>query len=166
MAEKDWFQRGVWMADKLSPEKRSWNMSRVRNRDTGPEKRVRQALFSAGFRFRLHSETIPGCPDIVLPRFRVAVFVHGCFWHGHECPRGRRPASNVAFWAKKIDRNIARDREVLATVRKAGWKPKVIWQCDLERATDRLIRSLYRAARRVPAGRIAVSRYPAKELSL
>lgn len=138
-------------------------MSRVRNRDTAPEKIVRKALFAAGFRYRLHSKHLPGCPDIVLPRYRVAVFVHGCFWHGHHCPRGRRPASNTAFWSEKIDRNIARDQATLAAIKQAGWKAKVIWQCDLERGTLRVIRDLHRLAPPAPVPLIAVRRYPAKK---
>lgn len=151
------------MADKVSPEQRSLNMSRVRNRDTAPEKFVRKALFAAGFRYRLHSKHLPGRPDIVLRRYRVAILVHGCFWHGHTCPRGRRPNSNTAFWSEKIDRNTARDRAIVAAIKNEGWKVKVVWQCDLERGTERLIRSLQRLARRAPTPPMAVSKYSAKK---
>src|SRR5690349_6557163 len=96
-------------------------MSRVRGRDTAPELRVRCALHAAGFRFRLHRRDLPGRPDIVLPAFRTAVFVHGCFWHAHDCPRGRRPASNSAFWAAKLEKNVARDRDAAAALVWLGW---------------------------------------------
>ena len=150
------------MADRLSPEQRSRNMSRVRNRDTAPEKIVRKALFAAGFRYRLHLKNLPGCPDIVLRRYRVAIFVHGCFWHGHTCRRGRRPTSNAMFWSEKIDRNIARDQVTIAAIKSEGWKAQIIWQCDLEHGTGRLIRLLQRLARWAPPPLKAVSRYSAK----
>ena len=135
------------MAEKLSPEQRSQIMSRVRTRGTTLELAVRKVLFAAGFRYRLHPKSLPGRPDIVLPRYRVAVFVNGCFWHGHSCRRGARPQSHVDFWSRKIDRNRARDKAALAAMKAAGWTPKVIWQCRLDTGTAQLIRLLHRRAR-------------------
>jgi len=91
------------MTDRVSPEQRSRMMAAVRGSDTLPELYVRKRLFAAGFRFRIHASKLSGKPDIVLPRLRTAVFIHGCFWHGHSCPRGKRPGSNVEFWNAKID---------------------------------------------------------------
>lgn len=129
-------------------------MAAVRGTDTAPELYVRRALFAAGFRFRLHVAGLPGRPDIVLPRYRLAVFVHGCFWHGHSCARGKRPASNTTFWNAKLDANIRRDKRDRAALKSAGWRSVVIWQCELERASSRLVRRL-RAERAadVPPGR-------------
>lgn len=118
--------------DRVPPAVRSRMMSRVRRRDTAPELRVRRALHAAGFRFRLHRRDLPGRPDIVLPAFRTAVFVHGCFWHGHDCPRGRRPASNSAFWAAKLDKNLERDRDSVAALNRSGWAVKIVWECQVD----------------------------------
>ena len=115
------------MTDRVSSEQRSRMMAAVRGTDTMPELYVRRQLFAAGFRFRLHAKALPGKPDIVLPRFRIAVFVHGCFWHGHSCARGRRPATNVQFWQAKIDGNIRRDRKNRADLKAAGWSVVVVW---------------------------------------
>jgi DNA mismatch endonuclease (patch repair protein) len=118
---------------------RSRMMAAVKSHDTGPERAVRSALFAAGYRYRLHRRDLSGSPDIVLSRFRTAIFVHGCFWHGHDCPRGRRPASNTAFWNAKLDGNIARDRRSQAALRDAGWHVEVIWQCSLAAACERVL---------------------------
>lgn len=95
-----------------------------------------------GFRYRLHDVKLPGKPDLAFPRFRVAVFVHGCFWHGHDCPRGRRPSSNVDFWNGKLDRNLARDREKQAALKASGWTVVVIWECRLQEDTRALTERL------------------------
>lgn len=129
-------------------------MARIGGRDTAPEISVRKALHAAGYRFRLHRKDLPGRPDVVLPRYRVAVFVHGCFWHGHSCPRGRRPASNAAFWQKKIDGNIARDRKAVAAIEAAGWQAKIVWQCTLEEDVAALIGLLQRRKTRRASGSI------------
>jgi DNA mismatch endonuclease, patch repair protein len=97
------------MSDHLSRTQRSANMAAVRSKDTQPELLVRRSLHAAGFRFRLHVRDLPGNPDVVLPRLRYALFVHGCFWHGHYCKRGNLPTTNVAFWSKKIETNLQRD---------------------------------------------------------
>jgi len=130
------------MADFVLARTRSRMMAAVRSKDTGPELTVRAALFSAGHRYRLHRRDLPGAPDIVLPRFRTVVFVHGCFWHGHDCARGRRPASNLDFWNKKLDQNAARDRRNQAALRAAGWHVVVIWECTLATSCRRLLRRL------------------------
>lgn len=119
-------------------------MSRVPNRNTSPELTVRSRLFQRGFRFRLHVKRLPGAPDVVLTRFRMAVFVHGCFWHGHACRRGQRPASNTEFWAAKLDRNITRDRESVRLLAEQGWRTHVIWTCQLETDLKQLIDDLER----------------------
>ncbi|MFW2830394.1 very short patch repair endonuclease [Sphingomonas sp. ID0503] len=128
--------------DRVAPETRSRNMSRVRNRDTGPEMVVRRALHARGFRYRLHRKELPGRPDVILPRYRVAVLVHGCFWHGHDCARGKRPASNREFWTAKLDRNLERDRRAEAGLRELGWNVWVIWECGLESGVAALLAEL------------------------
>jgi DNA mismatch endonuclease, patch repair protein len=143
------------MSDKISAEQRSRIMSQVRTRGTALELAVRRALFAAGFRYRLHPKNLPGSPDIVLPRYRIAVFVHGCFWHGHSCPRGRRPQSHVDFWSEKLDRNMARDRAAIAAIKSAGWRPKVIWQCKLNAGIDEAQAQSPVAEASVPAKRYA-----------
>ena len=129
------------MPDIFTPEKRSWIMSRVKNRDTSPEKLVRSLLHGLGFRFRLHHKKLPGHPDIALPKHQKVIFVHGCFWHGHECPRGKRPSSNKDFWNEKIGKNRRRDRQALTDLKEGGWNTLVVWQCetrDAESLSDRL----------------------------
>ena len=117
-------------------------MSRVRNRDTKPEKVVRSLLHAMGHRFRLHRRDLPGNPDIVLPKHKKVVFIHGCFWHGHTgCRRSARPTSNVEFWNTKIDTNVARDATAQNELAALGWKHLVVWQCemrDLRTLTNKL----------------------------
>ncbi|WP_307614393.1 very short patch repair endonuclease [Variovorax boronicumulans] len=116
--------------DKISPEQRSRNMAAVRGRDTGPELAVRKMLHGLGLRFRLHRPGLPGTPDIVLPRHYSVVLVHGCFWHGHTCPRGRVPSSNTAFWLSKLGRNKKRDAEQAKALRALGWRVFIVWECE------------------------------------
>jgi len=119
------------MTDIFSVEERSLIMSRVKNRDTSPEKLVRGFLHKMGFRYRLHVKKLPGNPDIVLPRHKKIIFVHGCFWHGHkDCSRATRPTSNIEFWNKKIDGNMNRDAIIQKTLKSLGWKILIIWQCQ------------------------------------
>lgn len=119
-------------ADIVPPEKRSEIMRAVKGTDTGPERALRKSLFKLGFRYRLNAKGLPGKPDLVFPKYRAIVFVHGCFWHGHDCPRGRRlPKTNAAYWRRKIARNIERDRETIAALRRHGWFVKISWECDL-----------------------------------
>ena len=108
-------------------------MARVKNKDTKPEVTVRSIVHRLGFRFRKNRTDLPGRPDIVLPRYRKVIFVHGCFWHGHtNCKRAARPSSNKACWGKKLDGNIARDRMNIRILRKQGWRVITIWQCQIK----------------------------------
>jgi DNA mismatch endonuclease (patch repair protein) len=119
--------------DVFTPEKRSAVMRAVRSRDTAPEMTLRKALFARGFRYRVNVRTLPGSPDLVFPRHRAVLFVHGCFWHGHACKRGRNvPKSNADYWRAKIARNRARDRAAVAALRKMGWRVKISWECYLK----------------------------------
>lgn len=130
------------MTDVFSKAKRSYVMSRIRGRDTGPEKMVRSALHRLGYRFRLHSSDLPGKPDIVLTRYRTVVLVHGCFWHRHKgCRYSYMPKTRKRFWVKKFDRNVQRDREVRAALKKLGWNTVVVWECEL-RFPNRMQRKL------------------------
>lgn len=122
------------MADRLSRERRSWNMSRIRGRDTVPERQVRSILHRMGCRFRLHAVGLAGRPDVVLARYRSVVVVHGCFWHRHaDCKQAYTPKSNVEFWAKKFDANVERDRRTTAALKKLGWRVITVWECELGR---------------------------------
>src|SRR5262249_55877385 len=113
--------------------KRSEVMRRVRGRDTRPELKVRRLITRMGLRYRLHRKDLPGKPDLVFAGRRVALFVHGCFWHGHDCARGaRQPKANADYWLKKIARNRARDAEVQQRLADAGWRPVVVWECELK----------------------------------
>jgi DNA mismatch endonuclease (patch repair protein) len=122
------------MSDVFTPEQRSAVMARVRAKDTAPECALRRALHAKGLRYRLHAQALPGKPDIVFPGARVAVFVHGCFWHGHDCARGsRRPKTNAAYWAAKIARNRSRDAANSEALRDAGWRVEIVWTCEIAR---------------------------------
>jgi DNA mismatch endonuclease (patch repair protein) len=116
-------------------------MQAVKAKDTGPEWTVRRALFRMGYRYRLHRKDLPGRPDIVLPRHRLAIFVHGCFWHGHGCRYGQLPKSRPEFWTPKIERNRERDIKSEAALIALGWNVLVIWQCET-RDNERLVASL------------------------
>jgi len=123
--------------DIVSKEKRSWNMSRIRSKDTNPEKIVRSLLHRMGFRFRLHVKGLPGKPDIVLPKFKTVIFVHGCFWHRHpKCKYAYTPKSRVDFWAKKFTDNVARFKIVKKELVHLKWKVVVIWECEIENKPD------------------------------
>ena len=133
------------MADFLSKEERSALMSRVRNRGTAAERYVRQAVWQAGFRYRLNVRKLPGTPDLVLKRYKTVVLVQGCFWHGHGCRKGqRRPASNRQFWDRKLDGNVDRDDANHAKLRELGWNVFLIWECLLNEGTDALLTHLIR----------------------
>jgi DNA mismatch endonuclease (patch repair protein) len=105
-------------------------MARIGREDTSPELLVRRAMHRAGLRYRLHRKDLPGTPDIVLPGRRVAVFVHGCFWHAHHCRAGRLPKTRTDYWAAKFQRNIERDEHAKAALEEMGWRPIVIWECE------------------------------------
>jgi DNA mismatch endonuclease (patch repair protein) len=113
-------------------------MARVRSANTAPELSVRRALHAAGYRFRLHRRDLPGRPDLVMPKHRMAVFVNGCFWHGHSCPKGRLPKTNEEFWRAKIGRNAARDAAADADLASLGWIVRTIWECDLDAGIENL----------------------------
>lgn len=117
--------------DKLSPAHRSRVMAAVRGKNTTPELKVRKMLHALGFRYRLYRKDLPGQPDIIFPKYRVCIFVHGCFWHQHPgCKRSSRPSSNEEFWTGKLDKNVARDDRNRRALRKLGWRVAVIWECE------------------------------------
>ena len=121
------------MADIHSPEKRSYNMSQIRGKDTKPEEKVRKYLFSQGFRYRKNVSTLPGKPDIVLPKYRTCIFVNGCFWHKHEgCKYFIWPKNNAEFWRNKILANKERDKKAIESLKQAGWRVITIWECELK----------------------------------
>lgn len=126
------------ITDIKTPEERSQNMAAIRGKDTKPEMIVRKHLFSMGLRFRVQVRKLPGTPDIVLPKYRTAIFVNGCFWHGHEkCKYFRLPTSNVEFWKGKIERNIERDKESMQALFDLGWKVIRVWECELRNKANR-----------------------------
>jgi len=142
-------------ADCLSPERRSWNMSRIRGRDTGPEKLVRSLLHRLGFRFSLCRKDLPGRPDIVLPARGAVVFVHGCFWHQHDgCANATMPNTRRSFWKKKLGGNVRRDGLVREELAALGWRVLTVWECEL-RDAERVGRRLARELGRVGARRVA-----------
>lgn len=116
-------------------------MARVRGRDTKPERVVRSAAHRMGYRFRLHVAGLPGRPDLVFPSKHKVIFVHGCFWHRHACNRGALPASNIEFWQEKLERNRSRDEEAIKALTRAGWKVRVVWECETHDA-EKLERQL------------------------
>ena len=119
--------------DKITPQQRSRNMAQVKGKDTKPEKLVRSLLHGLGYRFRLHVKTLPGKPDIVLPRYKAAIFVHGCFWHGHEgCRRATIPATRAEFWEAKINGNKERDLRNVAALEDLGYRCLTVWQCEMK----------------------------------
>ncbi len=126
------------MADNHSREARSMNMSRIRSKNTKPEERVRKYLFSKGFRYRKNVSTLPGCPDIVLPKYKTVIFVNGCFWHKHDCPRFVWPSSNQEYWISKIQKNVERDISNIQQLHDLGWKVIVVWECQLKSKTAEL----------------------------
>jgi DNA mismatch endonuclease, patch repair protein len=130
------------MADPLTPEQRSATMAAVKSQDTKPELRVRRALHAAGFRYRLHVSSLPGKPDIVLSKYKLAIQVHGCLWHWHGCKRSRMPENNRGYWVQKIQKNVDRDQASEQQLRALGWELVVIWECELNAATIELISHL------------------------
>ena len=131
------------MADKLSREKRSWNMSRIRGKDTEIEIKVRKYLFSQGFRFRKNVADMPGKPDIILPKYKTVIFMHGCYWHRHTgCKNCTTPNTNREFWLKKFEKNIQNDSKHQQELEAAGWKVLILWECEIENDFERLMDNL------------------------
>ena len=140
--------------DVFTPEERSAVMRRVKGRDTSPELAVRKILRAAGIGYRLGGLGLPGKPDVTMKGRKLALFVHGCFWHGHDCPRGaRRPKANAEYWAAKIARNRARDARVASDLAAAGWRVLTVWECELRRPdqAERLVAAVRAQAATVSA---------------
>lgn len=121
------------MADNHSKEIRSMNMSHIRSKNSKPEEKVRKGLFARGFRYRKNVKTLPGCPDIVLPKYKTVIFVNGCFWHMHDCGRFVWPATNPDYWRPKILGNVDRDHRNISMLKEMGWKVIVVWECELKK---------------------------------
>ena len=121
------------MADNHSKEVRSLNMSHIRSKNSKPEELVRKYLFSKGFRYRKNVKMLPGCPDIVLPKYKTVIFVNGCFWHKHDCPRFVWPSTNEEYWRPKIMGNVERDKRNLAELQQLGWTVLTVWECELKK---------------------------------
>ena len=121
------------MADNHSKEVRSMNMPHIRSKNSKPEELVRKYLFSKGFRYRKNVKTLPGCPDIVLPKYKTVIFVNGCFWHKHDCPRFVWPSTNEEYWRPKIMGNVERDKRNLAELQQLGWTVLTVWECELKK---------------------------------
>ena len=139
------------MADRLTPEKRSWNMSRIRGKDTGIEVAVRKELFRRGYRFRKNDRRYPGHPDIVLPKYKTAIFINGCFWHRHEnCKLATTPKTRQDFWQAKFEKNVENDRKHVNELKSMGWNVITVWECeiksDLEKTVGEIEKSMKQGA--------------------
>ena len=131
------------MADRISEEHRSWNMSRIRGKDTKPEIVLRSLMHRAGFRFRLHDKKLPGKPDLVLPKHKTAIFVNGCYWHRHQgCSKATTPKTNTAFWMKKFEETVERDGRKKSELIERGWRVVTVWECELENDPVSLVEGL------------------------
>ena len=132
--------------DNLTKQQRSQTMKAVRSAHTAPELIVRRLVFSLGYRYKLHARKLPGCPDMIFPSQKKAIFVHGCFWHRHSCPAGSKaPRTNASYWADKLSRNRTRDERNAAVLRSLGWRVLILWECELNEASKirrRIIRFL------------------------
>mgnify|MGYP003802609533 CR=1 FL=1 len=129
--------QGVKVVDRISEEQRSWNMSRIKSKNTKPEMVVRSLLHKMGFRFRLHVKDLPGKPDIVLPKYKTVIFVNGCFWHQHEgCKRATIPKSNQEYWLTKLDMNVQKDQQIQVALIEMKWKIMIVWECELKRLDE------------------------------
>lgn len=125
------------MADIWSKQKRSEVMSKIRSKNTKPELLLRKALFAKGYRYRIHNKQLPGKPDIIFAKYKLAIFVHGCFWHYHsDCREGRIPGTNSKFWTEKLSKNIARDMKHQQALSEQGWIVVVVWECEIEKQLD------------------------------
>jgi DNA mismatch endonuclease (patch repair protein) len=147
------------MTDFVTAKQRSKIMASVGTRDTGPELLLRKSLHRLGYRYRTHYRKLPGKPDIAFPRLKKAIFVHGCFWHGHRCRWGRLPKSRLEYWKPKIAVNKARDRRAIRAIRRTGWDILVVWQCelrDLERILPRVLTFLGDGNKKRPKRRVRI----------
>ena len=124
------------MPDVFSVDKRKQIMRKIHTKNTTPELKLRSLLHRNGFRYSLNRKDLPGKPDIVLPKYKKVIFVHGCFWHGHNCNRGHRPTTNEEFWNKKLDLNILRDKKVIEELEEMGWKSMVVWECEIKKKNE------------------------------
>ncbi len=125
------------MADSISTEKRSWNMSHIKGKDSSIEVKVRKHLFRLGFRYRKNAKDLPGKPDIVLPKYKTVIFINGCFWHRHVgCKNTTTPKTNIEFWESKFRKNVENDQKSYAALRESGWNVIVLWECDIEKCFD------------------------------
>lgn len=128
------------MADNHSKEVRSMNMAHIRSKNTKPEELVRKGLFARGFRYRKNVKGLPGCPDIVLPKYKTVIFINGCFWHMHDCPKFVMPKSKQEYWKPKLEKNRERDLKNYSLLKSSGWKVIVIWECELTTKEKRAAR--------------------------
>jgi DNA mismatch endonuclease (patch repair protein) len=128
--------------DPFSADERRAIMAKVKSKNTTPELKVRRAVHAAGFRYSLHRKNLPGTPDLVFRRYKLVVFVHGCFWHWHGCKRSRMPTANHEYWTAKIARNVARDARHLEDLAALGWNAHIIWECEIAAGVERLIELL------------------------
>ena len=146
--------RRIRMADNHTKEQRSRNMSHIRSTGSKPEEIVRKYLFSRGLRYRKNVKKLPGCPDIVLPKYKTIIFVNRCFWHKHDCGRFFWPATNNTYWHKKIERNVERDQKNKALLESLGWKVLIIWECQLKKkVADQNLEELYDKVIKAPEDR-------------
>jgi len=122
--------------DRLCSEKRSWNMSRITSKNTKPELRLRKALHKMGFRYRLYDKKLPGSPDLVFPKYKSVIFVHGCFWHRHGCNKTTMPSTREDFWKAKFKANVERDGKNVRDLEAAGWRVLTVWECELKKADE------------------------------
>lgn len=153
------------MTDKLTPQKRSWNMSHIRSANTKPEIVLRSVLHRMGFRFRVHRRGLPGQPDIILPKYRTVIFVNGCFWHQHPgCIEAVRPKTNEKYWTAKLEDNVKRDRKNYRALRKQGWKVIRFWECDIEKDPIRIAMRIAKDLRGVVQGSAEHALPPRTEL--
>lgn len=133
------------MADRLTPEKRSWNMSQIRGKDTAIEVRVRKYLFGLGYRYRKNDKRLPGKPDIVLPKYLTVIFIHGCFWHRHPgCKDATTPKTRTDFWMEKFSRNVENDRKHKEQLETDGWKVITLWECDINKMFEETMNQMLR----------------------
>ena len=131
------------MADTISKERRSWNMSRIRGTNTKPEIFLRSLLHRSGYRFRLHDKNLPGKPDIVLPRYRTIIFVNGCYWHRHEgCSKATTPKTRTDFWSSKFNKTVERDRRKTEELVSLGWQVITVWECELIQKSSEVIKKI------------------------